>query len=113
MPFAVICLDRPGTGEARAETRLSHLEYINPHRPKMQIGGALLDDAGEERIGMMFAIDLPSREAVEAFMKDEPYNKAGLFESVVIRRINIVYPETDPGIFDGLLEHERRLAGIR
>ena len=112
MPFAVICIDRPATSELRAKARLSHLEYINPHRPKMQIGGALLDDAGEERVGMVFAIDLPSREAVEAFMRDEPYNKAGIFESVVIRRINVVYPEADPAIFDGLLEHERKLAGL-
>ena len=112
MPFAVICLDRPGTSGLRAKARLSHLEYINPHRPKMQIGGALLDDAGEQRIGMVFAVDLPSREAVEAFMRDEPYNKAGIFESVVIRRMTVVYPEADPGIFDGLLEHERRLAGV-
>ena len=112
MPFAVICLDRPDAGELRAKARLSHLEYIDPHRPKMQIGGALLDDAGEERVGMMFAIDLPSREAVEALMRDEPYNKAGIFESVVIRRMNVVYPEVDPGIFDSLLEHERQLAGV-
>ena len=112
MPFAVICLDRPGTSELRAKARLSHLEYINPHRPKMQIGGALLDDAGDERIGMVFAIDLLSRDEVEAFMRDEPYNKAGIFESVVIRRIDVVYPEADPGIFDGLLEYERQLAGV-
>ena len=112
MPFAVICLDRPGTSELRAKVRLPHLEYINPHRSTMQIGGALLDDAGEERIGMMFAIDLPSREAVDAFMRDEPYNKAGVFESVVIRRINVVYPESDPGIFDDLLAQERRSAGV-
>ena len=111
MPFAVICLDRPDAGELRAKACLSHLEYIDLHRPKMQIGGALLDDAGEERIGMVFAIDLSSRGAVEAFMRDEPCNKAGIFESVVIRRINAVYPEADPGIFDGLLEHEHQLAG--
>ena len=42
-------------------------------------------------------------------MRDEPYDTAGNVESVVIRRINVVYPEADPGIFDGLLEHERRL----
>ncbi len=110
MPFAVLCLDRPDTSHMRTAARLAHLEYINPHRAKMQIGGALLDDDGDARIGMIFAIDLPSREAVQAFMRDEPYNKAGIFESVVIRRINIVYPEADPAVFDGLLEHERRLA---
>ena len=58
----------------------------------------------------MFAIDLPSREAVEAFMQEEPYNRAGVFESVIIRRIQVVYPETDPSYFDDLLAHIRRAA---
>jgi uncharacterized protein len=110
MTYAVICIDRPDTATLRAQTRLAHLEYINPHRPKMKIGGALLDDAGETRVGMMFAIDLPSREAVEAFMREEPYNRAGVFESVIIRRIHVVYPETDPAYFDDLLARERGAA---
>jgi uncharacterized protein len=111
MPFAVICLDRPDTAAMRAATRLAHLEYINPHRAKMRIGGALLDDECDERVGMVFAIDLPTREAVEAFMREEPYNRAGIFEMVLIRRINIVYPETDPSVFDNLLADERKMAG--
>jgi uncharacterized protein len=114
MTYAVICIDRPDTENFRAQTRLAHLEYINPHRPKMNIGGAFLDDAGVRRIWIMFAIDLPSREAVEAFMQEEPYNRAGVFESVIIRRIQVVYPETDPSddpsYFDDLLAHIRRAA---
>ena len=110
MTYAVICFDRPETEELRAKARLAHLEYIHPHRPRMKIGGAFLDDAGEKRVGMMFAIDLPSREAVEAFMRDEPYAKAGIFESVIIRRIHVVYPEADPSYFDNLLAQEREAA---
>lgn len=112
MPFAVICLDRPGADSLRAAARLAHLEYINPHRSKMLIGGALLDDEGEQRVGMTFAIDLPSREAVEAFMREEPYNKGGVFESVLIRRIHVIYPETDPTVFDSILANERQQAGV-
>jgi hypothetical protein len=111
MPFAVICLDRPGSAGLRAATRLAHLEYINPHRAKMRIGGALLDDDGTSRVGMVLAIDLPTRDAVQSFMRDEPYNRAGIFESVLIRPIAIVYPEADPAIFDNMLVDERRKAG--
>jgi uncharacterized protein YciI len=111
MTFAVICIDRPDTAGLRDRTRLAHLEYINPYRAKMKIGGALLDEAGERRVGMVFAIDLPTREAVEALMRDEPYTKAGIFESVMIRRIHVVYPEADPSYFDDLLANERRAAG--
>jgi uncharacterized protein YciI len=111
MTYAVICIDRPDTDNLRAQTRLAHLEYINPHRPKMNIGGVFLDDAGVRRMWIMFAIDLPSREA---FMQEEPYNRAGVFENVIIRRIQVVYPETDPSddpsYFDDLLAHIRRAA---
>jgi uncharacterized protein len=110
MTYAVICIDRPDTEKLRAQARLAHMEYINPHRSKMKIGGALFDDAGERRVGMMFAIDLPSRQAVETFMQEEPYNKAGIFESVIVRRIHVVFPETDPFRFDDLLANERRAA---
>jgi hypothetical protein len=44
-------------------------------------------------------------------MRDEPYTKAGIFESVMIRRIHVVYPEADPSYFDDLLANERRAAG--
>ena len=84
------------------------MEYINPYRSKISIGGALLDDEGETRVGMTLAIDLPSREAVESFMRDEPYNKAGIFETVLIRRIHVVFPEADPAVFDNMLTKERQ-----
>ncbi len=110
MAFAVICLDRPDTGQLRAATRLAHMEYINPFRSKIRIGGALLDDEGANRVGMTLAIDLPSRAAVESFMRDEPYNKAGVFETVLIRRMHVVFPEADPKIYDDMLASERQKA---
>ena len=113
MAFAVICLERPDTKAIRAETRLAHMEYINCYRPKMVIGGALLDDDGETRVGMVLAIDLPDRQSVEQFMVAEPYNKAGIFESVVIRKIHKVFPESDPLAFDNMLNAERGRAAAK
>jgi uncharacterized protein YciI len=112
MDFAVICLDRPGTKALRARTRLAHMEYINGYRPKMVMGGALLDDDGETRVGMMLAIDLPDRESVEQFMRNEPYNKAGIFETVLIRSVHKVFPEDDPSIFDNMIDAERSRAAV-
>jgi hypothetical protein len=114
MAFAVICLDRPDTKALRARTRLAHMEYIKRYRSKMVMGGALLDEDGETRVGMVLAIDLPDRQAVEQFVRDEPYNKAGIFEAVVIRKVHKVFPEDDPAIFDRMLEAERaRAAPVR
>jgi uncharacterized protein len=111
LAFAVICLDRPDTKALRDRTRLAHMEYINKHRTKMVVGGALLDDGGGTRVGMILAVDLPDRKAVEEFLADEPYNRAGIFECVVIRKFHKVFPEDDPKIFDGLIAAERVRVG--
>jgi uncharacterized protein len=113
MPYAVICIDRPGTRELRDKTRLAHMEYVKENRKRMVLGAALLDDGGETRVGMMIAVDLPTREAVEEFMRNEPYNAAGIFESVMIRKCVKIFPEEDPAHFDALLAEERRKAAAR
>jgi uncharacterized protein len=107
LAYAVICLDRPGTKALRDRTRLAHMEYIDKYRDKMVVGGALLDDEGETRVGMVLAINLPSRSAVEAFMAQEPYNRAGIFECVAIRKFHKIFPEEDRSVFDGLMADER------
>ena len=83
------------------------MDYIDKHRTKMVVGGALLDDSGATRVGMVLAIDLPDRKAVEEFLADEPYNRAGIFECVVIRKFH----RDDPKIFDGLIAAERVRVG--
>lgn len=45
------------------------MEYINVHRDRMVLGAALLEDDDDLRVGMMIAVDLPDRQAVEAFMR--------------------------------------------
>ena len=54
--------------------------------------------------GMVLAIDFPDRKSAEQFIAAEPYNKAGIFESVVIRKVHKIFPETDPSIFDDMLK---------
>jgi uncharacterized protein YciI len=110
MAFSIICLDRPDTKALRAKTRLAHMEYIDGFRKKIVMGGALLDDDGETRTGMVLAIDLPDRKSVEQFMAAEPYNKAGIFETVMIRKVHKIFPETDPAVFDDMLKAERKRA---
>ncbi|KWF06388.1 hypothetical protein WT55_21085 [Burkholderia pseudomultivorans] len=86
------------------------MEYINMHRERMVLGAALLEDEDDVRVGMMIAVDLPDRQAVDAFMRDEPYNAAGIFESVVVRKCARIFPEEDRAHFDNLLREERRKA---
>jgi uncharacterized protein len=96
MYFAILCFDKPGTGELRETTRPAHLAYLKQHRDKMHLGGPFEDDEGGI-VGTLFIIDVESHAAAVAFTENEPFHKAGLFESVLVRRWRQMQPEVSPG----------------
>ena len=51
------------------------------------LGGGLLAEDGETRIGSVLMLNVPNREAAEAFSANEPFRKAGLFRTVKIARM--------------------------
>jgi uncharacterized protein YciI len=66
-------------------TRPDHLKYLDTVRPSVVIGGPQLSEDGQTMIGTYFVIDVADRAAAENQIKNDPYTKAGLFESMVIR----------------------------
>lgn len=91
MLFCIYCLDKPGHEHVRADTRAAHLAYAGKLQ-HVAIGGPLLSDDGERMIGSMVVADFPDRAAAEAFVANDPYAAAGLFESVTIRPYKKVLP---------------------
>jgi uncharacterized protein YciI len=96
MYFAILCFDKPGAGELREKTRPEHLAYLKQHHDQMHLGGPFENDEGGI-VGMLFIIDVENRAAAVAFTENEPFHKAGVFESVVIRRWRQMQPEVVPG----------------
>ena len=92
MLFAITCLDKPDHLEVRLANRAAHLDYARPNADKMLAGGPLLADDGVTMIGSLILIELPDRAAAEAMMADDPYVRAGLFQSVEIRPYKKVLP---------------------
>lgn len=92
MLFAITCLDKPGHLEVRLANRAAHLDYARPNADKMLAGGPLLADDGVTMVGSLILIELPDRAAAEAMMADDPYVRAGLFQSVEIRPYKKVLP---------------------
>ncbi len=85
MLFAIHMIDRPGAAELRATVADAHRAFVGGHLSTMYLGGPLLADDGETAIGSLIIKDFADRAAAVDFMSDEPYNRAGLFESVTIR----------------------------
>jgi uncharacterized protein YciI len=80
--FVVYCKDKPGALETRMATRPTHLDYLNS-ATALKAAGPLLDDAGSP-IGSLLIFEAEDRAAVQALVDNDPYTKAGLFESVAI-----------------------------
>ena len=95
MLFTVTCTDKPGALQVRMNNRPAHLEHAAQLKAVIS-GGPLFTDNGETFIGSFFIMEAESRQAVEDLMAQDPYVKAGLFESIVIRRFKQVLPDSKP-----------------
>ena len=87
MLYIIYQEDRPGAAAIRAANKDAHFAYLDLHKDKLVLGGALLADDGVQRVGSCLIINVPNRAAAEAFSRDEPFRKAGLFESIKIRHM--------------------------
>jgi uncharacterized protein YciI len=112
VPYMVLCIDKPEALTLRRRTRAVHLEYMIRHRERIVFGGPLQDETTLSPTGSIFVLDFSEKSAVEAFLANEPYTQAGLFESVIIRRWHQIVPETEPGLLDRELARERAAAGM-
>lgn len=89
MLFAIVCTDRPGALELRLATRPGHLAYLETYAARVVFGGPTLDLDGRP-CGTLLVIEAEDRAAAEGFAASDPYAKAGLFESTVIRPFRAV-----------------------
>jgi uncharacterized protein YciI len=80
MLIALIARDKTGALETRKANREAHLAYIESTGVVNQ-AGPLLDDA-EQMIGSLVILDVPDIAAAQSWADNDPYAKAGLFESV-------------------------------
>jgi hypothetical protein len=92
MLFAISCTDKPGSLELRLATRPAHIEHLKAEAGRILLGGPVLDAAGNP-CGSLLVVEAADRAAAEAFAAADPYAKAGLFESVVIRPYRVVFKD--------------------
>lgn len=96
MHFVFYCKDKPGHQQLRTANRQAHLDYLDGHRDRLMCAGPLLAGDGSElsgMIGSLLILDLADHKAAEEFAANDPYAKAGLFESVVIHPWRKVLPK--------------------
>ncbi len=84
MHFMIYAVDKPNSFAIRQATREAHLEYVSQSGRK-QFAAPLLDD-NEMMKGSLILIEARNLLEAQEFVENDPYNQAGLFESIVIER---------------------------
>ncbi len=94
MLFAILCTDRPQSLDLRAATRAEHIAYLETYKSKLVEVGPLLDADGRP-CGSLLIVDVADRAAADGFAAGDPYAKAGLFESTIVRGYRVVFRDGD------------------
>ncbi len=96
--FVLSCTDREGTLEKRLATRPAHLARLQqldaegrlivagamPKRPKQSTAGFY---------GSTMIVDFDSREALDAWLQDEPFLKEGVYSHIDVKPFNKAFPQ--------------------
>lgn len=83
MLFVVTAIDKEGSLQLRMATREAHLAYVRA-TGALRLGGPFLDRNGE-MAGSMMIIEAQDLAAAREWQMNDPYAKAGLFETADVR----------------------------
>jgi uncharacterized protein YciI len=83
MYFVIYAKDKSGQPKLRPATRPAHIEYLGGFKDRILIAGPMLGEDGEPN-GSLIVVDLKDKAEAQAFAANDPYAKAGVFQSVAI-----------------------------
>jgi uncharacterized protein len=86
MPYVIQTVDNPERSHLRVEVRDEHVAWLKDNVSRLLAGGALLADDGGQGSGGLIILDTEDRAEAEAFIAEDPFTKAGLFQDVMITR---------------------------
>lgn len=89
MQFMIKALDGSGMLEKRMEVRPRHLEGMKALGKKIVCAGGLLDEEGRMK-GSLLVVDFPDREALDEYLRNEPYVTEGVWEKIETEIMNVV-----------------------
>lgn len=87
--FVLTCIDKPDGLQARLAAREAHLAYVRDSG-RLRLGGPFLDEHGE-MAGSLLIVEAEDLNAARAFSADDPYVRAGVFQSVDIRPFRVTF----------------------
>jgi uncharacterized protein YciI len=89
MQFLIIAHDGEGMLEKRMEVRPRHLEGMKTLGRQIICAGGLLDEEGRMK-GSALVMEFPDRAALDAYLANEPYVAAGVWQKIEAEPMNVV-----------------------
>ena len=86
MFYVLICTDKPKSLHTRLKTRPAHLEYLEELGDVLKLGGPMLDEDSGEPNGSLLVVEATSEQEARAIAESDPFNEAGIFASIDVRR---------------------------
>ena len=83
MRIVLVTHDKPYHLHIRKENREAHLAYIK-NSGVVEMAGPFLD-TDEKMCGSLIILDVNDIAAAKAWVENDPYNKAGLFETSTLK----------------------------
>ncbi|GAA2757314.1 YciI family protein [Actinopolymorpha rutila] len=96
MEYFVYGRDRPGAFPLKIRLSNEHWDFMDQYADRLIARGPTLTHHGEEAesTGSLHIVDLPDVQAAREFAYEEPYFRAGAFESVLLCRFDNVLRRT-------------------
>ena len=82
--FVLTCRDQPAALDIRMKTRPTHLSYLQECGIPVLLGGPLLSEENKAE-GSLIVFEADNEGAAADFAKNDPYAKAGLFQSTELK----------------------------
>lgn len=110
MPYLISCFYVVDGAKRRLAIRDVHIEYILKFKEKIALARAIAGD-DNAAIGMFISLNVETKDDAENFIRDEPYNDAGLFATIEIQRLHQFIPHQNEAFLDEELMREKRRLG--
>ena len=78
----------PNFAENREKGLQPHIDYLRSQKDILVISGATTSDDGKQFVGSLLIVNVKTRAKAQAFVDGDPFQKAGIFNSVTITRMN-------------------------
>nr|WP_315592796.1 YciI family protein [uncultured Cupriavidus sp.] len=96
----VFCSDREGSAELRKELQAVHRSYLSDWNDCICFSGPQQHEFGDAFVGSVFLLNVDTYQRAVDFIQNEPYNAAGVFANVTVRRLS--KGRFNPALFDTL-----------